>query len=145
MNCGLYIHASSDIPENLKAYISSTTSADAPPPPLQTPPTPYLPFFCLSTCKWRIYIRTNEKKTILRYGRGHGKESTPKSVTKIRAPLQPRGCPRDTAPPCTLTLSCKQKIKLSISFIQGHIPKLVQHISTGTGTKAILLLFSFSF
>ena len=33
---------------------------------------------------------------------------TPKSVTKIRAPLQPRGCPKDTAPPCTLTFSCKQ-------------------------------------
>lgn len=31
---------------------------------------------------------------------------TPKSVTKIRAPLQPRGCPKDTAPPCTFTLSC---------------------------------------
>lgn len=32
------------------AYRSSTTRADAPPPPLQTPPTPYLPFFCFSTC-----------------------------------------------------------------------------------------------
>nr|AFK41731.1 unknown [Medicago truncatula] len=57
---------------------SSTTRADAPPPPLQTPPTPYFPFFCFST---------------------------PKSVTRIRAPLQPRGWPNDTAPPCTFTFA----------------------------------------
>lgn len=31
---------------------------------------------------------------------------TPNNVTKIRAPLHPNGCPKDTAPPCTLTLSC---------------------------------------
>jgi len=31
-------------------HMSSTTRADAPPPPLQTAPTPYFPFFCFSTC-----------------------------------------------------------------------------------------------
>jgi len=29
---------------------SHVFSQDAPPPPLQTPPTPYFPFFCFSTC-----------------------------------------------------------------------------------------------
>lgn len=52
--------------------MSSTTRADAPPPPLHTAPTPYFPFLCLST---------------------------PNNVTKIRAPLHPNGCPKDTAPP----------------------------------------------
>lgn len=32
-----------------KAYMSSTTRADAPPPPLQMAPTPYFPPLCLNT------------------------------------------------------------------------------------------------
>lgn len=93
------------------AYTSSTTSADAPPPPLQTPPTPYFQFFCLSTCS-NISLNDDGKKTIFtRWCIRCFWEHTPKSVTKIRAPLQPRGCPKATAPPWTLTLSCKQDQK----------------------------------
>ena len=43
--------------------------------------------------------------------------NTPKSVTIIRAPLHPRGCPKETAPPCTLILSCKRCIKRSETII----------------------------
>mmetsp|Transcript_49442 Transcript_49442/g.128977 ORF Transcript_49442/g.128977 Transcript_49442/m.128977 type:complete len:283 (+) Transcript_49442:339-1187(+) len=56
----------------------SITIALAPPPPLQMPAAPTLPPFCWST--WS-------------------------SVTTIRAPLAPIGCPRATAPPLTLTFS----------------------------------------
>ena len=59
-------------------YIASITIADAPPPPLQIPATPILPFFC-----FKILI----------------------SVTTILDPEDPRGCPKDTAPPLTLTIS----------------------------------------
>lgn len=126
-------------------YISSTTSAEAPPPPLQTPPTPYLPPFCFRTCKNR---NLNEPRNVkityfslanqycvlwpqrliasgqalreLLLGNLFKQSSintlsiqwkwwrTPKSVTKIRAPLHPRGCPNETAPPCTLTFSCRR-------------------------------------
>lgn len=48
----------------------------APPPPLQILAAPYLPLFCLST-----FI----------------------NVTIIRAPEQPNGCPKETAPPFTFT------------------------------------------
>lgn len=34
-----------------------------------------------------------------------GSKHTPKSVTMMRAPLQPIGCPNDTPPPCTFSLS----------------------------------------
>eukprot|EP01083_Nonionella_stella_P064594 168527_1 len=54
------------------------TIADAPPPPLQTPATPYLPF---RRCK------------------------TLSNVTIIRDPELPRGWPSETAPPKTLTFS----------------------------------------
>lgn len=66
-----------------KPYMSSTTTADAPPPPLHTPATPKWPFFSFRT---------------------------PSSVTRIRAPLQPRGCPRETAPPWAFTDSCLHTI-----------------------------------
>lgn len=39
------------LPSYNKAYMSSRTSADAPPPPLQTAATPALPFLCLRTCR----------------------------------------------------------------------------------------------
>ena len=52
--------------------------AEAPPPPLQIPAAPIFPLFC---------------------------DSTFKRVTTILAPEQPSGCPSDTAPPLTLTLS----------------------------------------
>ncbi len=35
----------------IRAYMSSKTTADAPPPPLHTPATPYRPFFSLKTCQ----------------------------------------------------------------------------------------------
>jgi len=35
----------------IRAYMSSKTTADAPPPPLHTPATPYRPSFCLKTCQ----------------------------------------------------------------------------------------------
>jgi len=40
-----------------KAYMSSRTRADAPPPPLQMAATPYFPLFCLNTCNttWLRY------------------------------------------------------------------------------------------
>ena len=50
----------------------------APPPPLHIPAAPILPLFCFNT-----FIR----------------------VTIILAPLQPKGCPNATAPPCTFTLA----------------------------------------
>lgn len=39
------------LPVERRAYMSSRTSADAPPPPLQTPATPSLPFLCFKTCR----------------------------------------------------------------------------------------------
>lgn len=48
-----------------KAYTSSTTRADAPPPPLQTPPTPYFPFFCLSTYNTIMINQENTKRSIV--------------------------------------------------------------------------------
>ena len=50
--------------------------ADAPPPPLQIPAAPIVPFLCLS-----IFV----------------------NVTRILAPEHPRGCPSETAPPLTFT------------------------------------------
>lgn len=61
----------------------SITIAEAPPPPLQMPAHPILPFFSLST---------------------------PRRVVVILAPLAPRAWPMATAPPCRLTLS---SLKLS--------------------------------
>ena len=122
-----------------KVYTSSITRADAPPPPLQTPPTPYFPFFCFSTYKsimklWKLesrittintnrsarpYDKVGERaqhidakvaiQKILQNKEAICHSYTPNSVTKIRAPLHPRGCPKDTAPPCTLTFSWKSK------------------------------------
>lgn len=117
---------SSDLPKTKKDYTSSRTRAEAPPPPLQTPAAPYFPFFCLNTCKYCIgkidmkqtskdnrfsifmntrqdHIRTLEV-TIVEF-KTPNVARTPRSVTNIRAPLHPRGCPKDTAPPCTLTFS----------------------------------------
>ena len=51
--------------------------AEAPPPPLHIPATPILPLFCFSTLI---------------------------NVITILLPLEPRGCPRATAPPLTSTL-----------------------------------------
>lgn len=117
------------------AYTSSTTSADAPPPPLQTPPTPYFPFFCLSTCS-NISLNDDGKKTIFtRWCNRCFWEHTPKSVTKIRAPLQPRGCPKATAPPWTLTLSCKQDQK-KILINKWTILKTCICSCTGRGKHA---------
>jgi hypothetical protein len=45
-----------------EAYTSSKTRADAPPPPLQTPPTPYFPFFCLSTYNSVIALTMRTEK-----------------------------------------------------------------------------------
>lgn len=56
----------------------SITIADAPPPPLQMPAHPILPFFSLRTLR---------------------------RVVVILAPEAPRGWPSATAPPCKLTLS----------------------------------------
>lgn len=56
----------------------SNTKAVAPPPPLQMPTHPNLPFFRLRT---------------------------PSSVVTILAPLAPNGCPKATAPPCRFTFS----------------------------------------
>lgn len=119
---------SSDLPKTKKKdYTSSRTRAEAPPPPLQTPAAPYLPFFCLNTCKHCIEkidlkqpstdnrflnIHVRRKEDIKRNNHLNLKHQnvavvtrTPRSVTNIRAPLHPRGCPKDTAPPCTLTFS----------------------------------------
>lgn len=46
---------------------------------------------------YKIMAMPNDLKCIKR---------TPKSVTRILAPLQPIGCPNDTPPPCTFSLSC---------------------------------------
>ena len=60
------------------------TIAEAPPPPLQIAAAPILALFCL-----RTFI----------------------SVMRMRTPLHHKGCPRDTAPPFTFTLSAdKPKI-----------------------------------
>lgn len=56
-------------------YKRSMTMAEAPPPPLQTAATPYLP---------SLPFKTDE------------------SVVMIRAPEQPKGWPIATAPPQTL-------------------------------------------
>lgn len=48
---------------------------------------------------------------------------TPRRVTNIRAPLQPRGCPKETAPPCTLTLSCTQERQLT----KGQTVTILHH------------------
>ena len=50
------------LPNMKKPYTSSKTRADAPPPPLQTPPTPYFPFFCLSTYNNVITLLWEQKK-----------------------------------------------------------------------------------
>ena len=52
--------------------------AEAPPPPLHIPAAPIVLLFFFNVFK---------------------------SVTRIRAPEQPRGCPNETAPPLTLTFS----------------------------------------
>ena len=54
------------------------TIAEAPPPPLQIPATPIAALFCFSTLI---------------------------NVTTILDPDDPRGCPNETAPPLTLTMS----------------------------------------
>lgn len=45
--------------------MSSTTSADAPPPPLQIAATPNFPTFCLSTCS--SIIRVDIQQSITSY------------------------------------------------------------------------------
>ena len=63
-----------DIPNCI--YTDSITIAEAPPPPLQIPAAPIFPLFCF--------------KTLI-------------NVTTILDPDEPNGCPKDTAPPLTLT------------------------------------------
>lgn len=88
-----------------KAYMSSRTRADAPPPPLQIPATPYFPFLWLSTCDNIASSQETNKKHKSYTGLCRYMLVTPNNVTKIRAPLHPNGCPKDTAPPCTFTFS----------------------------------------
>src|SRR3954470_1720182 len=65
--------------QNKQSYCKdSRTRAEAPPPPLQIPATPILPFFSLNTLT---------------------------RVVTILAPEQPRGWPIATEPPWTLTLA----------------------------------------
>lgn len=114
--------------------MSSMMSADAPPPPLHTPATPYFPCLCLRTCQ-KIWAEVNSSLKML-VNIWHTESSseikpwhnTPKRVTKIRAPLQPRGCPNDTAPPWTLTFSYNKKergkiLSTDIRIIRNQLNK----------------------
>lgn len=102
--------------------MNSTTIADAPPPPLQTPATPYFPFLCLSA--WTSAIYQNVKGFIVTFARRFvqnrikfEKNHTPTRVTMMRAPLQPIGWPKETAPPFTFNFSWKIKHK-SVNTLQ---------------------------
>src|SRR5688572_3980169 len=82
---------------------SSTAIAVASPPPMQRLATPRL----------RPYLR-----------------SAPMSVTRMRAPDAPIGCPSAQAPPCTFTLSCGKPCSFIAARVTTAKASLISYRST---------------
>src|SRR5262245_40295616 len=85
------------------AYIISSASAVASPPPMHNDATPRLP-------------------PVLR--------SAPSSVTTIRAPEAPMGWPSAQAPPWMLTLSCGRRCSCIAAIVTAANASLISHKST---------------